>query len=81
MLTAEEEAVNESVVQGEAEIPSEVLAAIVAAAAVFVGKKLHVRGISELRQTEEKTSRWTSHGRVLVQTSHNLALKHPQKAH
>ncbi len=81
MLTAEEEAVSDNILQCEAAIPGEVLAAIVAAATVFLGKRLRVRGVSELRQLHEKTNRWTRQGRVLVQTSHNLALKHPQKAH
>ena len=80
MLTAEQEKVSDNIT-GEAPIPGEVLAAIVAAATVFMGKKLRVRGISKVRQTDEKTSRWTRQGRAMVQTSHNLAVKHPQKAH
>lgn len=81
MLAAEEEAVSDSIEPSESPIPDEVLAAIVAAATVYVGKRLRIRGISQVRQTDERTNRWTRLGRVLVQTSHNLALKHPQKAH
>ena len=81
MLIAAEGIVSDNILQDETPIPGEVLAAIVAAATVFLGKKLRIRGIAELRQMDEKTSRWTRQGRVLVQTSHNLALKHPQKAH
>lgn len=81
MLTAEEEAGSDNIVQGEATIPGEVLAAIAAAATVFLGKKLRIRGIAEVRRTDGRTNRWTRQGRILVQTSHNLALKHPQKAH
>ncbi len=79
MLTAEEETVSAKTAQ--ADIPGEVVAAIVAAATVFLGKRLRIRGIEELRGTGESMSRWTRQGRVLVQTSHNLSLKHPQKAH
>ncbi len=78
MLTAEEEMVSNKTAQPE--IPAEVLAAIVAAATVFIGKKVRVRGI-EVARNGERTSRWTRQGRLLVQTSHNLAVKHPQKAH
>ncbi len=60
----------------EAPIPGEILAAITAAAAVFVGKRLRIRGIEQLHSSREALSRWSRQGRVLVQSSHNLPVKH-----
>ena len=65
----------------EAPIPGETLAAIAAAAAVFMGKRLRIRSIEQMDSMSSAVSRWSRQGRVLVQSSHNLAVKHPQKAH
>jgi hypothetical protein len=61
-------------------IPAERLAAIAAAAAVFVGKRLRIRSIEQVDSASARVSRWSRQGRALVQSSHNLAVKHPQKA-
>jgi hypothetical protein len=61
-------------------IPAETLAAIATAAAVFVGKRLRIRSIEQVDPGNARVSRWSRQGRVLVQSSHNLAVKHPQKA-
>ena len=63
-----------------ATIPAELLAVIAAAATVFVGKRLRIRSIEQAASTSTTVSRWSRQGRVLVQSSHNLAVKHPQKA-
>jgi hypothetical protein len=62
--------------QEEAPIPAEVLAAIAAAAAVFVGKRLHIRSIEQLHSARRPVNRWSRQGRVLVQASHNLPVRH-----
>ena len=79
MLTLEEDAeADESSQEGEP-IPREILAAI-AAAAVFMGRRLHIRAVELLPATHERASRWSRQGRVTVQMSHNLAVKHGHKA-
>lgn len=60
----------------EAPIPGEILAAIAAAATVFVGKRIHIRAVEEVHSTRKPVSRWSRQGRVLVQSSHNLPAKH-----
>ncbi len=60
----------------EAPIPGEILAAIAAVATIFVGKRLHIRGVEQLHSTRMSVSRWSRQGRVLVQSSHNLPAKH-----
>ena len=57
-------------------IPAEIMAVIAAAAAAFVGMRIRVRGIEQLHAEAEKVSRWSRQGRVLVQSSHNLTVKH-----
>ena len=79
MLTVEEETVSGETAQDD-EISVELVAVIAAAATAFLGKRLRIRGIAEVRNAE-RMSRWTRQGRVLVQASHNLAAKHPHKAH
>ena len=59
----------------EAEVPAELLAAIAAAAAVLVGKRMRIRGIEQMHPPREAVSRWSRQGRVLVQSSHNLPVK------
>jgi len=63
-----------------APVPGETLAAIAAAAAVFLGRQVRILAIEQISAQGEKANRWSRQGRVLVQSSHNLALKHPQKA-
>lgn len=56
------------------EIAEEVLAIITAAVAAFLGKRARVRR-TKLVQTSE-TSAWAQQGRVIVQASHNLNIRH-----
>lgn len=65
-------------VLADAPIPAEVMAAIAAAATVFLGKRLRIRGIEQLHSSHEAVNRWSRQGRALVQSSHNLAVKHPK---
>jgi hypothetical protein len=67
---------NNTAVPEEAPIPAELLAAITAAAAVFVGNRMRIRGIEQLHSSHVAVSRWSRQGRVLVQSSHNLPVKH-----
>ena len=60
----------------EAAIPAELLAVITAVAAVFVGKRMRIRGIVQMHSPRQTVSRWSRQGRVLVQSSHNLPVKH-----
>lgn len=57
-------------------IPAEILAVIAAAAAAFVGRRIRLHGIEQLHSKAERVSRWSRQGRVLVQSSHNLPVKH-----
>jgi len=66
---------NNTAAPEEAPIPAELLAAIAAAAAVFVGKRMRIRGIEQLHSSHEAVNRWSRQGRVLVQSSHNLPVK------
>ena len=67
---------SDATAQEEAPIPAEVLAAIAAAAAVFVGKRLHIRSIEQMQSASRPVNRWSRQGRVLVQASHNLPVRH-----
>ena len=80
MLTLDEEIASDLMDSEAAPIPRQILAAIAAAAAVFMGRRVHIRGIEHIQQPVERVSRWSRQGRVLVQTSHNLAVKHPAKS-
>jgi hypothetical protein len=62
-------------VQADTPIPTEVMAAIAAAAAVFIGKRLRILSIEQLHSPHEVVNRWSRQGRVLVQLSHNLPVK------
>ncbi len=57
-------------------LPAEIMAVIAAAAAAFVDMRIRIRGIEQLNAEAEKVSRWSRQGRVLVQSSHNLTVKH-----
>ncbi len=63
----------------DAPIPAEILAAIAAAAFTFVGKRLRITSIEQQPFRRDQVNRWSRQGRVLVQSSHNLALKHVAK--
>ena len=52
------------------QIKHETLAAITAAAATFLGRKVHVRSAQPRPASE--AGAWAQQGRVIVQTSHNL---------
>ena len=54
------------------EIPAEIVAAIAAAAAVFLGRRLRIRSIEMLNPSRHPEGRWIHQGRTLVQASHNL---------
>jgi hypothetical protein len=80
VLTTKTEQSQASASPVDTPIPAETLAAITAAAAVFVGKRLRIRSIEQVGSTRLPASRWSRQGRVLVQSSHNLALRHMTKA-
>jgi len=67
-------------VQADAPIPAEVMAAIAAAAAVFSGKRLRILGVEQMHSSHQSLNRWSRQGRVSVQSSHNLAVKHLARA-
>lgn len=66
-LPASKQAANSS----EREIPPEILAAIIAAATVFLGTHFRIRSLELLHSHGESVSRWTRQGRVSIQASHN----------
>lgn len=57
------------------EIPAEIVAAIAAAATVFLGKNLHIRSIGMPAAEPGDRARWTRQGRALALASHNLRKK------
>ena len=61
---------------GDEPISAELIAAITAAAVVFVGRRMRIRGLEQLHSPHEAVSKWSRQGRVLVQASHNLPVKH-----
>ena len=54
-----------------AEIPVETVAAIVAAATVFLGTRFRIRSLELLHSNSEPVNRWTRQGRTSIQASHN----------
>jgi len=56
-------------------IPAETLAAITAAATVFLGANLRIGSVQLQQAAHEQVSRWTQQGRALIQASHNLRTK------
>ena len=59
----------------EEEIPPEILAAIAAAAAAFLGTSLRIGTVELQRSSQGAASRWSRRGRSLVSASHNLRRK------
>lgn len=57
------------------EIPAETLAAIVAAASVFLGTRFRIRSLELLHSDRGPVNRWTRQGRTSIQASHNPRLK------
>jgi hypothetical protein len=66
----------DAIATGEGRIPAEILAVMAAAATTFMGKRIRIREIEQLHSEVEQVSRWSRQGRVLVQSSHNLPVKH-----
>jgi hypothetical protein len=50
----------------------EIVAALTAAATVFLGKKARVRSAQPVADPQDSAGAWAQQGRVIVQTSHNL---------
>lgn len=55
----------------EEEIPGEILAAIVAAAAAFLRARLQIVSIKVASPSRRPVSRWSRQGRASVHASHN----------
>ena len=55
-----------------AQTKPEIVAALTAAATVFLGKKARVRSAQPLADPQDSAGAWAQQGRVIVQTSHNL---------
>jgi len=62
--------------QPDAEIPTEVLIVISAAVTSFLGKKVRIRSAKMLQSPYEIVNPWAQQGRVSVQASHNLHVRH-----
>ncbi len=60
----------------EAEIPVETLILISAAVTSFLGKKVRIRSAKMLQSPYEIVNPWAQQGRVIVQASHNLQVRH-----
>ena len=71
VLSTTSAAATEAAVSDNEDIPPEILAAIAAAAATFLGKRFHLLSVSN----GEQVSRWTRQGRATIQASHNLRKK------
>jgi hypothetical protein len=56
----------------KAEISSDVLVILAAAATTFLGKKVRVRSAKMLQTPYEIVNPWSQHGRVFIQASHQL---------
>jgi hypothetical protein len=54
------------------EVTPETLSVIAAAVTEFLGKKVRIRS-ARMLNTTDAGNRWARQGRVMVQTSHNLA--------
>ncbi len=60
----------------EDEIPPETLILISAAVTSFLGKKVRIRSAKMLQSPYEIVNPWAQQGRVIVQASHNLQVRH-----
>jgi hypothetical protein len=60
-------------------IEAETLAAIVAAAAVFMGRSVAIHSVNLISGSGKNLSRWTRQSRNVTNASHNLT--HPPPAH
>lgn len=76
MLTVNIAPPTDATAMEEAGISAEIVVAIAAAVATFVGRKIRIRGLEQLHSESAQISRWSRQGRVLVQSSHNLLVKH-----
>lgn len=56
---------------GDGEIPAEIVAAITAAATVFLGVHFRIRSLELLHSQSGAVNRWTRQGRTSIQSSHN----------
>ena len=54
------------------EVTPETLSVIAAAVTAFLGKKVKIHS-AKMLQTPDGVDRWAREGRVMIQTSHNLA--------
>lgn len=59
----------------EQEIPAEIVPALVAAAAVFLGARFSICSLELIPPRHESANRWMRQGRTFVQASHNLRTK------
>jgi hypothetical protein len=71
MATAAETAGQSGGRAKQAQTEPEIVAALTAAATVFLGKKARVRSAQLLPSAQESAGAWAQRGRVIVQTSHN----------
>lgn len=69
-------AVSEDAAKSDAEIPVEILIVIGAAVTSFLGKKVRIRSAKMLQSPYEIVNPWAQQGRVIVQASHNLQVRH-----
>lgn len=60
----------------ETEVPTEVLILISAAVTSFLGKQVRIRSAKMLQSPYEIVNPWAQQGRVIVQASHNLQVRH-----
>jgi hypothetical protein len=61
------------------EIAPETLAAIVAAASVFLGKSVAIRSLNQISESGKNLSRWTRQSRMATLAAHNLTHPRPTR--
>ena len=69
-------AVSQSGTKPEEDIPAEILVVISAAVTSFLGKKVRIRSAKMLQSPYEIVNPWAQQGRVIVQASHDLQIRH-----
>ncbi len=62
--------------EADPEISAETLILISAAVTSFLGKKVRIRSAKMLQSPYEIVNPWAQQGRVIVQASHNLQMRH-----